>query len=66
MQLPILNAIEDDETSNPKLNVSLKIGSYPILFELDTATQLIWVIFTQKLELTRGYTQNQSLGSITQ
>ena len=26
MQLPILNAIEDDETSNPKLNVSLKIG----------------------------------------
>ena len=48
MQLPILNAIEDDETSNPKLNVSLKIGSYPILFELDTATQQIWVIFTQK------------------
>ena len=35
----ILNAIEDDETSSPKLNVSLKIGSHSISFELDTATK---------------------------
>ena len=35
----ILHAVEDDETSSPKLNVSLKIGSHPISFELDTATK---------------------------